>query len=121
VPVALAEVLVLALAEALAAGVVEAAEAEEEEEEDELLQPAAASPMHATPSSAASRVDEVLGISTPTTIATTGCGVQQRQTASSGTLSSRARNSVEAAWLVLGDRERRSSSATTRSGRPRLG
>jgi len=81
VPVALAEVLALALAEVLAAGVVEA---EEEEEEDELLQPAAASPMQATPSSAASRVEEVLGISTVTTIATTGCGVQQRQTPSWG-------------------------------------
>jgi len=83
--VALAEVLALelalALAEALAA--VEAAEVVEEEE-DELLQPAAASPMHATPSSAASRVEEVLGISTPTTIATSDCAAQQRLTAVDG-------------------------------------
>jgi hypothetical protein len=85
--VALAEVLALALAlvEVLAVGVVEADEEDEEDEEDELLQPAAASPRQATPSSAASRVDEVLGISTPTTIATTGCAVQQRQTALSAT------------------------------------
>ena len=76
---ALAEVLALALAEVLTAalGDVEAV-AEEEEDEDELLQPTAASPIQAMPSSAASRVDVVLRISTPTTIATTGCAVQPR-------------------------------------------
>jgi hypothetical protein len=76
VPVALALALALVLAGAL--GEVEAAD--EEDEDEELLQPAAASPMHAMPSSAASRVDVFLRISTPTTIATPGCALQSRET-----------------------------------------
>jgi hypothetical protein len=72
VPPALAEVLALALAEVLGAV------AAEEEEDEEELQPAAASPMQATPSSAASRVGVVRRVSTATTVAIAGCAVQPR-------------------------------------------
>ena len=53
------EAVALALDEPLALAVADAElAAEDEEEDDELLQPAAASPTHAMPSSAANRAPE---------------------------------------------------------------